>query len=265
MSGVAGERNVYMEGNNRMLYKLPDCRSRMRYFGKANNLEVGVVNLVGLANGNEPVPDVALLQPLDGAVDTFLGHGDFLDDGLDTVPSCELEHLGVNVPCRDQRTLNLELFADDGHVREGEIAFVDGERDDGSVLLENLEVRLPVGLSRSGDHEEIDRSDTFEFGVVLGRYKLVCSQFHRFVLLILASAENDDIATHLVQKLNRQVTQSTDTNHTYSVVRGNTGIVHRTKHGGSTALQRRRMLQLQSIRNLVTEFFRDDNLSPKLA
>ncbi|KAI3489058.1 hypothetical protein L1887_46816 [Cichorium endivia] len=209
-------------------------------------------------DGDEPVSHVSVLETLDGAVDALLGHGHLLDDRLDGVSGSKEEHLLVHLTRGDEGALDLELLSDDGHVGEDKVVRVDRERDDGCVLLEHLEVGFPVGLCAGGDHEKVDRLDALELGVVLGRDEFVRAQLDRLVLLVLGAGEDDDVAAHLVEELDGEVTETTDADHADAVVRLDACVVHRTEHGRTTALQRRSMLELETVGDLVAKLLGDD-------
>jgi hypothetical protein len=176
---------------------------------------------------------------LDGLVAALLGEGELLNDGLDLVVGGELEHAVLDVPGGDEGSLDGETVDEEVHVRDGEVAASNAEREDGGAGREGGDEELPVGLGGGGDEESVDLALSLELLEALHGDELAGTESHGLVLLAVGTGEDNDAASHLGGVLDGEVTKATNANHAHGL--GWLDVVHveGVEDGGTTTHQRR--------------------------
>ena len=212
-----------------------------------------------LTDEDTAVAHVTSGKLLDGLVAALLGQGELLDDRGDLVLSGELEHAVLDVPGGDEGSLDGQTVDEEVHVRDGEVATSNAEREDGRTGGEDGHDELPVGLGGGCDEEGVDGTLSLELLGILHGDELAGTEAHSLLLLAVGTGEDNNAAAHLGGVLDGEVTEATDTHDTDS--RGRLHVVHveGVEDGGTTAHEGRGDLVAHGVGDLEEEGLAPDS------
>jgi len=171
----------------------------------------------------------------------------------------ELEHAVLDVPGGDKGSLDGQTVDEEVHVRDGEVATSNAEREDSRAGSEDGHDELPVGLGGGGDEKGINGTLSLELLGILHGDELAGTESHGLLLLAVGAREDDDAAAHLGGVLDGEVTEATDTHDTHCRCWQNVVHVEGVEDGGTTAHQRCGDLIRHGIGDLEEERFAPDS------
>ena len=159
------------------------------------------------------IPHLALLQRLEALRNALLRHRELLNNGPDLMLCRKRQHLLVNLPRRNQASLDLESGEQNGHVWDFHVVLqVHAEGVHCAACRHDGEVQAPVGLARAADEEMVDLGvgvvEVHHFGERLhfaDGVELVGAELHGFVLLGVGAGEDDNVTTHLRGELDGEM------------------------------------------------------------
>ena len=163
----------------------------------------------------------------------------------------EAQHLAVHVAIRQQRAKHAQLLEQDRPVRQRDVVHTQRERHDRAARLHQSHVRRPLGLRARAHKKSVERRNALECRVRLGRDELTRAELLRLRLLAVGARKDDDCCAESREELDRQVAEAANAKHTDTRVGTDARIHDRAVHGRASALQRRRMRELDLRRDDV--------------
>lgn len=134
-----------------------------------------------------------------------------------------------------------------------------------SILAFTLYLPLKVWLRTSAEQHMLHLLDALEWRLSSQDMILGCTQLHCILSLGLAAWEDDDLASHLGGKLDRQMPQPSDAHDAHPIGRLDTVQGERWPHCSATAHQRSSISPVEAIGDLVERFRIPDRVAGKRA